>query len=98
MLTGTIVNTLAILIGSVAGMLLTKLAGQFSSRLSSGNADMGQRLQAIVMEGVALCVLFLGISGSLKGENSLITILSMVIGAIIGELLDLDLRMRKLGD
>lgn len=98
MLTGTIVNALAVLAGSIAGMLLTWLAGHFSSRLPAGSAKLGERLQTIIMQGVALCVMFLGISGSLKGQNSLITILSMVIGAIIGELLDLDKRMRALGD
>ena len=98
MLTGTIVNAQAILAGSVAGLLLKWLAGRISRRLPAGSAAMGQRLQTIIMQGVALCVLFLGISGSLKGQNSLITILSMVIGAIIGELLDLDKRMRALGD
>lgn len=98
MLTGTIVNALAVLAGSIAGMLLTWLAGHFSSRLPAGSARLGERLQTIIMQGVALCVMFLGISGSLKGQNSLITILSMVIGAIIGELLDLDKRMRALGD
>lgn len=98
MLTGTIVNALAVLAGSIAGMLLTWLAGHFSSRLPAGSARLGKRLQTIIMQGVALCVMFLGISGSLKGQNSLITILSMVIGAIIGELLDLDKRMRALGD
>jgi hypothetical protein len=80
------------------GLLLTFLAGRFSDRLPDGSAQLGERLQTIIMQGVALCVLYLGISGSLKGQNSLITILSMVIGAIIGELLDLDLRMRHLGD
>ena len=98
MLTGTIVNALAILVGSAAGLLLTWLAKRFSHLLPSGSAALGERLQTIIMQGVALCVLFLGISGSLKGENSLIAILSMVIGAIIGELLDLDKRMRALGD
>ena len=98
MLTGTIVNALAVLVGSGAGMLLTKLAGHFSARTPSGSADIGRRLQAIIMEGVALCVLYLGVSGSLKGQNSLITILAMVIGAVIGELLDLDRHMRELGD
>lgn len=98
MLTGTIVNALAILAGSLAGMLLTWLARHFSTLLPAGSAKLGERLQTIIMEGVALCVLFLGISGSLKGQNSLITILSMVIGAIAGELLDLDRRMRQLGD
>ena len=91
MLTGTIVNALAVLAGSVAGLLLTQLARRFSRFLPVGSASMGERLQTIIMQGVALCVIFIGISGSFKGSNTLIAILSMVIGAIIGELLDLGL-------
>lgn len=98
MLTGSIVNALAILAGSVAGMLLTWLAKHFSAVLPAGSARLGERLQTIIMQGVALCVMYLGISGCLEGQNSLIAILSMVIGAVIGELLDLDRRMRTLGD
>ena len=98
MLTGTIVNALAILAGSAAGMLLTWLAGRFSGVLPAGSVKLGERLQTIIMQGVALCVLYLGISGSLDGQNTLIAILSMVLGAILGELLDLDRRMRSLGD
>lgn len=97
MLTGTIVNALAVLAGSAAGMLLTWLAGRFSALLPAGSARLGERLQTIIMQGVALCVLFLGVSGSLKGQNSLITILAMVIGSMIGELLNLDERMQRLG-
>lgn len=98
MLTGTIVNALAILAGSAAGMLLTWLAGRFSGVLPAGSVKLGERLQTIIMQGVALCVLYLGISSSLDGQNTLIAILSMVLGAILGELLDLDRRMRSLGD
>lgn len=50
------------------------------------------------MEGMALCVIYIGVSGSLKGQNTLTAIISIAIGAIIGELLDLDRRMRTLGD
>ena len=98
MLIGTTVNALAVLAGALVGMLLPRLAGRFSSLLPASGAALGQRLQNIIMEGVALCVMYLGISGSLKGQNSLIAILSMVIGAVIGELLDLDKGMRHLGD
>ena len=98
MLTGTIVNALAILAGSVAGILLSRLAGRFSSVLPASAIKLGERLQTIIMQGVALCVLYLGISGSLEGQNTLITILSMVLGAIIGEALDLDRRMQSLGN
>lgn len=97
-LIGTLVNTLAVLAGSATGLLLAWLAGRFSSVLPAGSIKLGERLQTIIMQGVALCVLFLGISGSLSGQNSLITILAMVLGAIIGELLDLDKRMMALGD
>ena len=97
MLTGTIVNALAILAGSVAGILLKRLAGKFSASLDDASS-LGLRLQTIIMQGVALCILYIGIDGCLKGENALIAILSMVIGSIIGELLDLDKRMRSLGD
>ena len=98
MLTGTVINALAVLAGSIAGMLLKWLAARFSSRLPTGSAVLGQRLQSIIMNGVALCVLYIGISGALEGNNTLIAILSMVTGAVIGELLDLDRRMRTLGD
>lgn len=98
MLTGTIINTLTVLGGSAAGLLLKWLAGHFGSRLPAGSAALGGRLQNIIMEGVALCVLYIGISGSLKGQNTLIAILSMVIGAVIGETLDLDAKMKALGD
>ena len=97
MLTGTIVNALAILSGSAAGLLIKWLAGKFSGTLIGAN-NLGLRLQDIIMKGVALCVLYIGIDGCLAGENTLVTILSMVLGAAIGELLDLDRRMHTLGD
>lgn len=98
MLTGTLVNAAAILAGSLLGMLLTWLAGHFSTLLPAGSTLLAERLKTIIMQGVALCVMYLGISGCLEGNNSLIAILSMVLGALIGELLDLDKQMRSLGD
>ena len=76
MLTGTIVNTATVICGSLIGMLL-------------GNI-LPERLRETVMKGLGLCTLFLGITGMLDGENALITIISVAIGAAIGELLDLD--------
>mgnify|MGYP000725299919 CR=1 FL=1 len=97
MLTGTIVNVLAILVGSAVGLLIKWLGTRFST-LFAGATNTGLRLQAIITQGAALCVMYLGISGCLEGEHSLISILSMVLGCLIGELLDLDRRMRSLGD
>lgn len=97
MLTGTIINTLVILAGSAVGLGIHALAGRFSSVLGENGARLGERLQALMMQGIALCVLYIGISGSLKGQNALAAILSMALGAILGELLDLDGRMNRLG-
>ncbi len=80
---GTIVNTVAVIIGAAIGMLLKK--------------GLPERMADTLMKGLGLCTLFLGISGSLKGENTLIMILSMVIGTVIGEAVDLEGKINKLG-
>lgn len=98
MLTGTIVNALAVLAGSAAGLLLAFLAKRFSKLLPTNSADLGTRLQTIIMQGLALCTMYIGISGSLKGQNTLIAIISIALGALIGELLDLDKWVHRLGD
>ena len=98
MITGSIINARAIVAGAAVGLLLKWLAVRFSNILPAGADSLGHRLQEIIMQGVALCVLYIGISGSLKGSNTLVAIVSMVLGAIIGETLDLDRRMKQLGD
>ncbi len=81
---GTIVNVLAILVGGVFGLLFKK-----------GISDkMGDSL----MKGIGLCILFIGIQGALVGKNALVLIISLVIGTLIGEGLDLDKRLNNLGD
>ena len=81
---GTIVNSLAVVAGSIIGLLFGKL---FTKKL--GDA---------VMTGLALVVIYIGISGAFKGENTLVAIISISIGAIIGTLLDLDGKILWLGD
>lgn len=76
MLVGTLVNTATVIAGSVIGLFL-------------GNI-LPERLRDTVMKGLGLCTLFIGITGMLGGENALITIISIAVGAIIGELCDLD--------
>lgn len=80
---GTIVNTVAVIIGSALGMLLKK--------------GLPHRMADTLMKGLGLCTLFLGISGSLKGQNSLILIISMVVGTIIGDGIDLEDKINRLG-
>lgn len=84
MLTGTIVNALGILVGCAVGLLLGKL--------------IPEHLADAVTRGVALCVFCIGVSGMLSGENTLVMIISMVLGIIVGELLRLDDRLNTLGD
>ena len=86
MLTGTIINALAILAGSAVGLGIHALAGRFSAVLGAKGIRLGERLQTIMMQGISLCVLYVGVTG-----------LSMVAGSILGELLDLDARMGRLG-
>lgn len=50
------------------------------------------------MTGIGLCVILIGIQGMLKGENVLVTIISMVIGALIGTALDIDGKLNGVGD
>lgn len=42
------------------------------------------------MTAIALCVIYIGVSGMLKGENTLVLIVSMVLGTAVGTLPDLD--------
>ena len=96
MLTGTIINALAILAGSLAGLCIRAVSHRSAHDVSVDS--IGGRLQNIIMQGMALCVLYIGISGILTGQNTLVTIRSIALGAVIGEVLDLDRRMRSLGD
>jgi len=97
MLLGSLVNDAAILAGSAVGLFLRFILRR-SSRRSESENGIGDRLQKIVMQGLALCTMYIGISGSLKGQNTLLAILSLVIGAVIGEILDLDGAMNRAGN
>lgn len=97
MLLGSLVNAAAILAGSAVGLLLRFFLRRSSRRSASANG-IGDRLQKTVMQGLALCTMYIGVSGALKGQNTLIAILSVVIGAVIGELLDLDRAMNRAGE
>lgn len=73
---GTIVNTISVFVGSSIGMFLNK--------------GIPQKMTDQMMKALGLCTLFIGVQGAFKGENTLIMILSMVIGVMIGEGLDID--------
>ncbi|WP_343765415.1 DUF554 domain-containing protein [Clostridium malenominatum] len=83
-LLGVLVNGAAVAIGSSIGLLFKK--------------GIKEKFRITVMNGLALCVILIGVSGSLKSKDLNSIILSMVIGSIIGEFIDIDMRLQKMGD
>ncbi|NJB67234.1 hypothetical protein GGQ74_000874 [Desulfobaculum xiamenense] len=79
--TGTIVNVAAVLAGGTAGLLLR-------SRMPDG-------IRTIVFQGLGLCTLAIGIGMSMKMQNPLVVIFSVVLGGIIGELAHLETQLER---
>lgn len=73
---GTIVNTIAVVVGASIGLIIKK--------------GIPERIGDSLMKGLALCTIFIGISGAFKGEDTLVMIISMVLGTLIGEAIDID--------
>ena len=73
---GVIVNVITVIIGSSIGLLFKK--------------GIPEKVSRAAMIGLGACTLYIGISGSLVGENVLILIASVVLGAIVGTLLNID--------
>lgn len=81
---GTAVNVAAIVVGSLIGIFLKK--------------SMPEKIAKAMTTAVALVVLYIGIDGMMAGENTLVLVLSVVIGTLIGTILDLDRHLRNLGE
>ena len=85
---GVIVNVGTVLLGSTVGLIFKK--------------GISVKFTDAVMTGIGLCTLLIGIQGMadgmLKGQNVLVTIISMVIGAIVGTAIDIDKRLNGAGD
>ena len=81
---GVIVNVVTVIIGALLGLLFKK--------------GIPERVSTATMIGIGACTLYIGISGSLCGENVLVVIVSVVLGAIIGTLLGIDGGINKLAN
>lgn len=81
---GVIVNVITVVIGSCIGLLFKK--------------GIPEKVSKAAMIGLGACTLYIGISGSLSGENVLILIASVVLGAITGTLLGIDSAINKLAE
>ena len=82
-MTGVIANTLTVIVGSLVGLTFRK--------------GIPERVTSAVMIGLGLCTVYIGIDGALAGQNVLIVIAAMVVGAIIGTLIDIDRAINDLG-
>ena len=94
-MTGTIVNTIGVIIGGLIGILLGKA--------------IPEKLSERLMQALGLCTLLIGLTGTVKvitfsndqtvySQNIILIIISMVVGTLIGELLDLDKLLNNLGN
>jgi len=80
---GTVINVLAIIVGSIVGVLLKN--------------RFNKKTQLIVFQALGLTILLVGIQMALKVQNITILILSVLIGAIIGESINIGLRIECFG-
>jgi len=76
---GTLVNSGAILAGAGAGLLLRR--------------GLPEKWQESIMQGVALCIIVIGVQMAFKSENIMVVIFSIVLGAIVGEGIDIDTKL-----
>lgn len=96
---GTIVNFFAVLTAGILGTVIKK--------------SVPKNMSNAIMAGMAVCVMYIGIDGALEaapsvvGENSwisnglvkvLVMIVSIALGTFIGELIDIDKWVNRLGD
>ncbi|NLU25501.1 MAG: DUF554 domain-containing protein [Clostridiales bacterium] len=83
-LTGSLVNGAAIVVGAAVGLLAKNL--------------LTEKLKKAIMAALALFTIGLAIPGLMDSSNALVPILSMVLGTVLGEWIDLDRRITALGD
>lgn len=79
-----IVNSLAVVIGSLIGFFLRK--------------GISERFRTILFYAVGLSTIGIGIQMIVGVNNFLIVLFSMVIGGVIGEWLSIEARLKQLGD
>ena len=81
---GVLVNVIAVVIGSAIGLICKKA--------------ISKRIADAIMIGVGLCIVAIGIMGILDGNNILVAVVSIVLGAVVGSLIDIDKRVNDMGE
>ncbi|MGI6142354.1 MAG: DUF554 domain-containing protein [bacterium] len=82
-MTGTLINTGTVVAGSIIGILLKNI--------------IPSRLNDRVMQGMGLLTLIIGFSMVQESQELIVLLLSLVIGAAVGELLGLDDKLTWIG-
>ena len=80
---GTIANALAIIAGGIIGLLFKNI--------------IPEKISEALLKAIGLAVIGIGINLMLSGENFTLLIISMVIGTIIGEGIDIEKKLDKIG-
>ena len=80
---GTFVNTLAIILGSLAGLVV--------------KGGIPKTYMDTVMQAIGLAVILIGLKGALGAEDLLLVIFSLAIGGVAGEFLRIEERLEHLG-
>ena len=80
---GTIANALAIIVGGIIGLLFKNI--------------IPEKISEALLKAIGLEVIGIGINLMLSGENFTLLIISMVIGTIIGEGIDIEKKLDKIG-
>jgi uncharacterized membrane protein YqgA involved in biofilm formation len=81
---GTLVNVGTVIVGSTVGVLV--------------GFRMPERLAKIAFQGIALFAMAIGVSMAIKTANWLLLVVSVVLGALVGELVDIDRHLTRFGD
>ncbi|MEW6540061.1 MAG: DUF554 domain-containing protein [Bacillota bacterium] len=80
---GTIVNAAAICTGALLGVALKR--------------GIPDRIKDTVVQGLGLAVILIGLNMALETQNPLIVIASLVLGGLVGGILDIDGWINRLG-
>lgn len=81
---GTAANALAIIAGGIIGLLFKNV--------------IPEKISEALLKTTGLAVIGIGINLMLAGENFTLLIISMVLGTIIGELIDIEGKLNKFGE
>lgn len=92
---GTIINVASILIGTTVGILI--------------KGGLSKRFEDTVTSAIGLCTIFIGISGAVSGmlkvagtgletQDTMVMIISLIVGALIGEWTDVERRLETVGE